>query len=289
MSVSTPLIAINNESYAHLLANYLTSQQLIAHVLPSQKEGEYVIVLEDDAKVEDAKAICEEFLRQPRHPKYQQAAWESGEQVALHPSHTNNLKIGNLMNWAKEAPLAASVLFICTLVYALSWLGFFGYVEQYLKMQPFGQLQQTHEYWRLITPAFIHFSAIHFIFNVLWWSMIGSQIERIFGFTMLLVVFLVSAVASNLAQAIVSGPAFGGLSGVVYAVLGFAWWIGWLKPSWGLYIPKSIVIFMLIWLVLGYTDVLWVNMANTAHTVGLISGCLIAAVLALGAGRRKPA
>jgi len=41
--------------------------------------------------------------------------------------------------------------------------------------------------------------------------------------------------------------------------------------------------------VLGYTDVLWVNMANTAHTVGLISGCLIAAVLALGAGRRKPA
>ncbi|WP_083273084.1 rhomboid family intramembrane serine protease GlpG [Alteromonas confluentis] len=287
--MSTPLIAINNESYAHLLANYLTSQQLIAHVLPSQKEGEYVIVLEDDAKVEDAKAICEEFLRQPRHPKYQQAAWESGEQVALHPSHTNNLKIGNLMNWAKEAPLAASVLFICTLVYALSWLGFFGYVEQYLKMQPFGQLQQTHEYWRLITPAFIHFSAIHFIFNVLWWSMIGSQIERIFGFTMLLVVFLVSAVASNLAQAIVSGPAFGGLSGVVYAVLGFAWWIGWLKPSWGLYIPKSIVIFMLIWLVLGYTDVLWVNMANTAHTVGLISGCLIAAVLALGAGRRKPA
>ncbi len=287
--MSTPLIAINNESYAHLLANYLTSQQLIAHVLPSQKEGEYVIVLEDDAKVEDAKAICEEFLRQPRHPKYQQAAWESGEQVALHPSRTNNLKIGNLMNWAKEAPLAASVLFICTLVYALSWLGFFGYVEQYLKMQPFGQLQQTHEYWRLITPAFIHFSAIHFIFNVLWWSMIGSQIERIFGFTMLLVVFLVSAVASNLAQAIVSGPAFGGLSGVVYAVLGFAWWIGWLKPSWGLYIPKSIVIFMLIWLVLGYTDVLWVNMANTAHTVGLISGCLIAAVLALGAGRRKPA
>jgi len=287
--VSTPLIAINNESYAHLLANYLTSQQLIAHVLPSQKEGEYVIVLEDDAKVEDAKAICEEFLRQPRHPKYQQAAWESGEQVALHPSRTNNLKIGNLMSWAKEAPFAASVLFICTLVYALSWLGFFGYVEQYLKMQPFGQLQQTHEYWRLITPAFIHFSAIHFIFNVLWWSMIGSQIERIFGFTMLLVVFLVSAVASNLAQAIVSGPAFGGLSGVVYAVLGFAWWIGWLKPSWGLYIPKSIVIFMLIWLVLGYTDVLWVNMANTAHTVGLISGCLIAAVLALGAGRRKPA
>ncbi len=287
--MSIPLIAINNESYAHLLANYLTSQQLTAHVLPSQQEGEYVILLEDSARVDEAKAICEEFIRQPRHPKYQQAAWETGEQVDLHPSRGNNLKIGNLITWAKEAPFAAAILFICTLVFAMSWLGFFSYVEYYLKMQPLGQLVQSHEYWRLITPAFIHFSALHFIFNVLWWSMIGSQIERIFGFSMLLLVFVISAIASNLAQAIVSGPAFGGLSGVVYAVLGFAWWVGWLRPDWGLYVPKSIVIFMLLWLVVGYTDILWVNMANTAHTVGLISGCLIAAVLALGAGRKKPA
>jgi len=289
INVSTPLIAITNESYAHLLANYLTSQQLPSQVADSEKEGEYIIVLADGGDISRATAICEEFIRQPGHPKYQQAAWENGEHVALHPSKSGNLSIGNLLSWAKTAPFAASVLFICTLVYALSWLGFFGTVSQYLKMQPVGQLLQTHEYWRLITPAFIHFSALHFIFNLLWWSMLGAQIERTFGFSMLLLVFVVSAIASNLAQAVVSGPAFGGLSGVVYAVLGFVWWIGWLRPSWGLSIPKAIVGFMLVWLVLGYADVLWVNMANTAHTVGLISGCLMAALLALGSGRRKPA
>ena len=47
INVSTPLIAITNESYAHLLANYLTSQQLPSQVADSAKAGEYIIVLAD--------------------------------------------------------------------------------------------------------------------------------------------------------------------------------------------------------------------------------------------------
>ena len=54
-------------------------------------------------------------------------------------------------------------------------------------------------------------------------------------------------------------------------------------------LPRAIVGFMLVWLVIGYADVLWVNMANTAHLVGLISGCLLAALLAIGSGRRQSA
>ena len=43
-------------------------------------------------------------------------------------------------------------------------------------------------------------------------------------------------------------------------------------------ISKPIIGFLLFWLVLGYVDVLPVNMANTAHLLGLVSGCLLAAV-----------
>jgi GlpG protein len=92
----------------------------------------------------------------------------------------------------------------------------------------------------------------------------------------LLVLFVFSAAASNVAQLVVSGPNFGGLSGVVYALVGCVWWLGWLKPAWGLSLPKPIVGFLLVWLVVGYLDVLPVSMANTAHTVGLICGCLFA-------------
>lgn len=155
-------------------------------------------------------------------------------------------------------------------------------------MQPISVLSQNHEWWRLLGPAFIHFSVLHIVFNLLWWGSLGAKIERVLGVSMLLIVFVVSAIVSNVAQAMFTAPVqgnlllFGGLSGVVYAVMGFVWWLGWLRPSWGLSLPNSIVGFMLVWLVLGYADILWVNMANAAHTAGLISGCLLAALLSIG-------
>jgi len=42
---------------------------------------------------------------------------------------------------------------------------------------------------------------------------------------------------------------------------------------------------MLVWLLLGFADVLWVNMANAAHTAGLMSGCVMAWLLTLGSGK----
>lgn len=109
--------------------------------------------------------------------------------------------------------------------------------------------------------------------------MLGKDIEKTLGSGVLLTLLMISGVASNYGQFLVSGANFGGLSGVVYAVLGFVWWLGWLKPELGLSIPKAIVGFMLVWLLLGYADLLWVNMANTAHLIGLISGCMMARLL----------
>lgn len=284
-----PLIAFNQQSPAHLLANYLTSQSISATVIQSDKE--FVVVLDDHAHVDRAKVIAEDFLTNPTHPKYQQAAWDSGKNVQLAPS-SSGFSVKNIINDAIKAPFTSVVFLLCVAVYTLSLLGLFAPIAQHLLMQPFSVLSENHEWWRLLGPAFIHFSALHIIFNLLWWGMLGAKIERTLGVSMLLIVFLVSATISNAAQAIFSDPVqanlylFGGLSGVVYAVMGFVWWLGWLRPSWGLSLPNSIVGFMLVWLVLGYADILWVNMANAAHTAGLISGCLLAGALSLGSEKR---
>jgi GlpG protein len=137
-------------------------------------------------------------------------------------------------------------------------------------------LLETGQWWRVLGPALLHFSVLHIAFNLLWWWTLGKQIEKTFGFSSLLMLFIFSAAASNVAQLLVSGSNFGGLSGVVYALVGCVWWLGWLKPSWGLSLPKPIIGFLLVWLVVGYLDFLPVHMANTAHTVGLICGCLFA-------------
>ena len=284
-----PLIAFNQQSPAHLLANYLTSQHIQAAVV--QHDKEFVVVLDNHDHLDRAKIIADGFLTNPTDPKYQQAAWDNGKNVRLAPSG-NGFSVGNIIADAVKAPFTSVVFILCVAVYLLSLFGLFAPIAQHLLMQPFSILSQNHEWWRLLGPAFIHFSALHIIFNLLWWGMLGAKIERTLGMSMLLIVFLVSATISNAAQALFSDPVqgnlflFGGLSGVVYAVMGFVWWLGWLRPSWGLSLPNSIVGFMLVWLVLGYADILWVNMANAAHTAGLISGCLLAGALSLGSGKR---
>ncbi len=136
----------------------------------------------------------------------------------------------------------------------------------------------TGELWRLITPVFMHFSLLHIMFNLLWVWVVGVRVEPEQGSLPFLGLVLFSGVLSNLAQFVVSGPMFGGMSGVVFALLSYAWlWDqSGMQPRIGL--PPALMGFMLLWLVLGFTGVLQGvglgAIANTAHLAGLLAGLL---------------
>ena len=127
------------------------------------------------------------------------------------------------------------------------------------------------EIWRLVTPIFLHFGFVHVAFNMLWLMELGLKVERAHGPWITLVMILVLGITSNLAQSFVSGPRFGGMSGVVYGLLGYVWLRSKYDPTSGLHLRKAIVIMMIIWYVLGVTG-LFCRMANTAHGVGLAIG-----------------
>jgi GlpG protein len=86
---------------------------------------------------------------------------------------------------------------------------------------------------------------------------------------------LLTGLAGNLAQAWQGASLFGGLSGVIYGLLGYIYIIDRFNPQ-RYYLPQSILLFMLLWLILGLTDVLSVvgfgSMANMAHLGGLLAG-----------------
>jgi GlpG protein len=103
-----------------------------------------------------------------------------------------------------------------------------------------------------------------------WLFFLGRLIEARKGSLFLLAFVLVIAIPSNLAQFILSGPLFGGMSGVVYGLFGYIWMKGRFAPREGLALDPTTVVIMLVWLVLGYLGMM--NMANTVHTVGLIVG-----------------
>lgn len=128
--------------------------------------------------------------------------------------------------------------------------------------------------WRLITPIFLHFSFMHILFNGLWIKDLGSLFEKEKGSLQFLLFLLVSGIISNTLQYVAMGrPEFGGLSGVVYALLGFLWVDGKINPDAEFRLPKRDVVLMVGWYLLCLSGLIG-NIANIAHGVGLGVGMI---------------
>lgn len=267
-----PLVEVSQHNVALLFANYLKSQAISAEVTSQNSK---FIVLVDVQHLSTAKNLFEEFIEQPYHPKYQQAAWDNAQIADIQCGDSAN---SFAKQFLQHAGIVTLVVFAtCWMVFILSLLGWHTTLFQWLRFYSVNSIELVlTEPWRLIGPALFHFSWLHIVFNTMWWWQIGGSVEKIFGKGELIQLFFVSAIISNFGQYLISGPNFCGLSGVVYALVGYAWWAGWLAPEKGLSLSKPIVGFLLIWLLLGYTDFMPVNMANTAHLLGLVSGCFLA-------------
>jgi GlpG protein len=135
--------------------------------------------------------------------------------------------------------------------------------------------------WRLITPIFIHFGFLHILFNMLWLWDLGGAIERRWSPRTLLALVLAVAVAANIAQFCVNwdlrtGVAYanalsGGMSGVVYGLLGYLWMRGRRDPGAGIRLNQQTVLMMMAWLVICCTGYLG-HIGNSAHISGLLVG-----------------
>ena len=176
------------------------------------------------------------------------------------------------------APLTTTLIVICVIVAALSSLGASRDVLEplFIAGPDSSGLSDiaSGQVWRLLTPIFLHFGFMHILFNMLWLWDLGGLIEYKKGRIFLGVFVLLAGVASNLAQYLVAGsPYFGGMSGVVYGLLGYVWMQGRFNSSFGHVLHQGTVIMMLVWFVLCWTGLLG-PIANWAHTAGLIIGVI---------------
>ena len=189
----------------------------------------------------------------------------------------------------------SSYIFIIAIAVLLSFITNFGFsslLEPFLFLKSSGSnlypsFQNTYlssqEWWRLITPTFLHFSLTHLIFNCLWIYVLGSKIEIIDGRGVFLSLFLISGLSSNLGQYFITGDyLFGGLSGAVYGLLGYCFLLDLDNRGQRYDLPNALYLFMFFWLLIGFTGILGVfgfgNIANIAHLVGLICGFMTALV-----------
>ena len=134
------------------------------------------------------------------------------------------------------------------------------------------------QFWRLWSPAMLHFSVLHLAFNCLWLWEFGRRIEDAQGRGRLLEVVVILAPVANVAQyAVTDGPMFGGLSGVVYGLLGYLIVAARRSRDPRLELHSGLVVLLLLFLVLfttGVTEAFGLHIANAAHWGGFIGGVI---------------
>lgn len=188
-----------------------------------------------------------------------------------------------MQNAFKQFPVTFSLIALSCFFSLITWFGsvhatlYWFYFDADLILQ--GQI------WRAITPIFLHFPALgivfaHLAFNLIWLYQFGSAIERFERSRFLFALVLIAGLVSNFAQSLVSYAIFGGMSGVVYALLGYLVVRPRLSPHYPASVPNNIAYFLIGFMVLSSFGLFGGGIANTAHYVGFVCGVLFAVVRA---------
>ncbi|WP_345882166.1 rhomboid family intramembrane serine protease GlpG [Shewanella algae] len=258
-----------NERAAQALVDYLKGEGIPCRITHLE-QGVAIHVIEDTDQAKGRKAFLD-FVQDPLNPKYLQASWDHGDNRIRFDYGAPSLQL--LSQFITGAgPLTLIILLVCIAIFAAMNLGYGNQVFEALAF--FGATSDAgfSQFWRLFTPSLLHFSALHITFNLLWWWVLGGKIENRIGLAPLLTLLLVAGTLPNIVQFYLSGPNFGGLSGVVYGLVGYTWVSGRMSPEKGIGLPPALMGFMLLWLVLGFMDVFGLSIANGAHLSGLLVG-----------------
>ena len=239
----------------------------------TEEAGEQLLWVPDEAMAEQVRRLFERYPQGAELPAAPVAAGRPGFWRTL-----------------RAAPLTLVLLAVTLLVALLSWggenlavvrwLSFMDFrVEgQYLLFVPLSDSLAGGQWWRLWSPALLHFGVLHLAMNSLWIWELGRRVEWRQGGLVLLMLVLSYSLVSNIGQYVWSGPSlFGGLSGVLYGLLGHCWIYQKLAPNPFYRLPPGVVGMMLIWLLVCMTGIFELvqlaAIANAAHVAGLLAGC----------------
>ncbi len=288
---------------ARSFGDFLTMKG-IENQVEAEKDGTWVVWIHSEEQVEWAKELLGLFQQNPTDPKFEVAARaladlrdkKRKEQEAYEKRVKSRRHLFRPLQAYGFGPVTFVLIFFSVVVFVVKYLSPQGakfvdvlrisvmdlegietlsnYHQFLRRVSAFGVLLpeiRSGEVWRLFTPMFLHFSFLHIFFNMLWLRDLGSMIEARQNSLILIILVAVFAGTSDLAQFMVSGPGFGGMSGVVYGLVGYIWIRGKYDPGSGLFLHPSTVTMMIIWFfvcLIGFMG----PIANMAHGVGLVMG-----------------
>jgi rhomboid protease GluP len=147
-----------------------------------------------------------------------------------------------------------------------------------------GALERSHvwagEYWRFVTPIFLHIGWIHMLWNT--YCLVGwcSPVERVLGRGNFAFTYLTTGMGACALSLLCHDVVGAGASGAAFGIVGMTMALRWrVLGSWEAFIAdgwvRSTGSMIVVWFILGFTAM---SMDNFAHLGGLLTGSFLGAV-----------
>ncbi|MEH7110346.1 MULTISPECIES: rhomboid family intramembrane serine protease [Bacillaceae] len=134
------------------------------------------------------------------------------------------------------------------------------------------------EFWRLITPIFMHSGFSHMLFNSFSLILFGPALERMLGRTRFLIVYLLSGFIANIATLLLEPLSYThvGSSGAIFGLFGY--YIAIIIFRKHMLSKENSQIILTLCVISLIMTFLEPNINITAHLFGLLGGFLLGAI-----------
>ncbi|WP_044023032.1 rhomboid family intramembrane serine protease [Bacillus sp. SG-1] len=176
-------------------------------------------------------------------------------------------------------PIVSIIVFIHLLLFSVALVPFLPEILVYEHLAGINLYIFNGEWWRLITPIFVHLGFAHLLFNSFSLILFAPPLERMLGKFKFTIIYLTCGIAANIATYFLKPLTYNhvGASGAIFGLFGI--YVGMTlfhKHLISTQNKQVIIPIVVIGLVMTFFQA---NINITAHLVGLLSGLVISWLL----------
>lgn len=181
-----------------------------------------------------------------------------------------------LRNWRRYPVVTYGVLTITILMYLLMTLN--GGSQNPFTLVAFGakvnELIVLGDWWRLITPIFLHIGLTHILFNGLVVYFLGAQLEMLIGHFRYFLLYMLSGIMGNAASFALNNSISAGASTSIFGLFAATIVLGKLYPYQASIqrLSRNYLVLIILNVVLGLFNS---GIDNAGHIGGLVGGYLV--------------
>lgn len=181
-----------------------------------------------------------------------------------------------LRNWRRTPFVTYGLLTLTILMYLL--MSFNGGSQNSFTLMFFGakvnELIVVGQWWRLITPMFLHIGFTHLLFNGLIVYFLGAELEGVLGHFKYFLLYLLSGILGNAASFALNSSISAGSSTAIFGLFAATIVLGKLYPNHrGIQqLSRNYLVLIILNIVFGLFSS---GIDNAGHVGGLIGGYLI--------------